>query len=64
MNLGGFHQRAPRIGNTIDTAMHVVTVWVTLVVLRVPNKGIMPVGNVKRAVGRELQVNWAEVGVC
>ena len=64
MNFGWFYQRALWVGDAVYTAVNVVTVWVTLVVLRVPNKGIMPVGNVKRAVGRELQIDRPEVGVC
>ena len=50
----GLHQRAAGIGDAIHSTVHMVTVWVTGVVLHVPDQNILPVDHVERSIRSEL----------
>ena len=52
-----------RIHQTIDSTVHLITIWVAHVVLHVPDDHIMPVGNVKRSILAENGVSRTEITI-
>jgi len=63
IDLHGLHQRAARVGDAVDAAMHVVAQRVTRVVLHVTDEDVVPVDDIKAAIRCELDVHGAEVAV-
>ena len=62
-DLGGLDQRPPGVGDAVDAAVLMVAVRVARVVLHVPDQRVVPIEEVERTIGRELQVHRAEVAV-
>ena len=61
MNFGRFDQGAGRVGDPINTAMFMVTVGITGVVLHVTNEGILPIHHIEGTIGSKLEISWAEI---
>ena len=53
----------PGIYQTIDSTVHLITIWVAHVVLHVPDDHIMPVGYVKRSILAKNGVSRAEITI-
>ena len=62
-DLGGLDQRPPGVGDAVDATVLMVAVRVARVVLHVPDQRVVPIEEVQRAIGRELQVYRAEIPV-
>ena len=63
MYFGRRDECTPGVGDAVNTAMNVVPVGVTLVVLGMANERVVPVGYIEGSIGGKLQINRAEVGV-
>ena len=62
-DLGGIDERTRGIGDAVDAAVDVVAQRIARGVLHVADEHVVPVDDVEGAVGRELEVDGAEVSV-
>ena len=61
MYLGRFYQWSGRVGDPVNSAMFVVTVGVTGIMLHVANKSILPVDHIKGSIRCEFQISGSEI---
>ena len=63
VNLGLLQQRTALVSDAIDAPVLVITVGIAQVMLHVSDDRIVPVGEIDRAVGPQLDVDRPEVGI-
>jgi len=63
VDFGGFDEEAVGVGDAVDAAVFVVAEGIAGAVLHVADEDVVPVDEVEGAIGREFEIDGAEVAI-